>query len=146
MGWILWCCQINTLQIFIRWVTQCAPPTPPAGFNTNTRMMLHQESGRITNLLTSKTRLSFWQDGSLFYNTAGFIWMSHSFVQPLTLNTYLNTIPNLNILQITKALKLCPVLLRTSSSVLPAAAACLSAGCWVTKGILGLHLVIRDQT
>lgn len=44
------CCQINTLQIFISRVARRVPLTLPVGLNTKTRMMLHQDSGRFTNL------------------------------------------------------------------------------------------------
>lgn len=62
---IVLCSQINTLQIFIRWVTQCFPLTSPAGLNTNTRMMLHQESGRFTNL----SPLKAWHAGPLLHSS-----------------------------------------------------------------------------
>lgn len=91
------CCQINTLQIFIRRVTQCVPLTSHAGLNTNTRMMLHQESGRFTNL----SPLKAWHAGPVLYNTAVLYEVeSHTFTRLLRFNTnfLFAVLANVNIL------------------------------------------------
>lgn len=134
-------CQINTQQIFIRWVTQCVPLTSPAGLNTNTRMMLHQETGRFTNRLPLKA----WHAGLQCCNAAN-ICMMWGFIFFKVVKTWNQLSLCVNVLYVSclKVVSKLVILLRPPYCVesLPwLTAPCLSAGCWVKQCILGLGLL-----